>query len=105
VNLPTDPLLAGNAPESDYPENQGMGAAMGRAIHQANTVKRNKRICTFTFGNGTTISAAVAYSDGKGEWLSYQAIFEKAKEISWVGDEERGRGGLRGFQIGEPIAA
>ncbi len=67
-------------------------------------IKCNKRICTFTFANGTTVSAAVTYLDGKGNWLSYQEIFDKAKELSWMGDEAQGRGGLRGFQIGDHIA-
>jgi hypothetical protein len=29
--LPEDPLLVGNAPKSDYPENQGMGNALAEA--------------------------------------------------------------------------
>ena len=32
--LPEDPLLIGNAPESDYPENQGMGNAIGNAFKE-----------------------------------------------------------------------
>lgn len=32
ASLPLDPLIEGNAPETDYPENQGIGAALGRAM-------------------------------------------------------------------------
>jgi len=32
--LPEDPLITGGAPPSDYPENQGMGNAIGRALEE-----------------------------------------------------------------------
>jgi len=58
-----------------------------------------KKICIFEFNNGTTIKAAVTifYDEG------FDYYFKKAKEISWKGDEEIGRGGLRSFTISDNI--
>jgi hypothetical protein len=62
-----------------------------------------QRICIFTFNNGTNIRVAVMDHDREGNQYSYDQIFAWAKERSWMGDEERGRGRLRSFEIGDWI--
>ncbi len=64
-----------------------------------------KRICIFTFDNGTCLRAAVDDFDATGNKHSYDTIFRAAKNLTWTGDEERGRGRLRSFEIGDWIAA
>lgn len=62
-----------------------------------------QRICIFTFTNGTVIRVAVKDHDREGNEFSYDQIFAWAKERGWLGDEERGRGRLRSFEIGDWI--
>lgn len=64
---------------------------------------KKRNICTFEFGNGTSIAVAVNIYDGVGDELSFTATLEKAKWMSWVGDETEGRGRLLSFTIGRLI--
>lgn len=65
----------------------------------------NLKLCTFTFANGTKILVAARAFDAAGNLFSYDAMFAQAKEISWQGDENIGRGGLVSFVIGDYICA
>jgi hypothetical protein len=65
--------------------------------------RQYKKICTFDFRNGTRILAAVEFCRLDGSLLTYDEAFQEAKKLSWQGDEECGRGGLKGFEIGEQI--
>lgn len=58
----------------------------------------NRRICTFTFGNGTKLRCAIEYYNN-----SFERILEDAKLMCWNGDETKGRSGLVSFEIGDYI--
>ena len=64
------------------------------------------KICTFLFNNGTTISAAVPYlsdDDLEPYELPFNQMMKEAQRISWNGDENQGRGGLKSFTVGERV--
>lgn len=63
----------------------------------------DKKICTFTFRNGTKLSAAVLYLDAESNHRSFEDLLQSAKKICWQGDETRGRGQVMSFTVGDHI--
>lgn len=68
----------------------------------------DRKICTFTFRNGTTLRAAVPFLFKTGVpegGRTFQQMFEAAKEACWRGDEENGRGPLISFEVGDHVTS
>jgi hypothetical protein len=64
----------------------------------------DKRICIFTFRNGTQLHAAIPWLDGTRE-RGFDEMKNAAEALCWRGDENHGRGGLKSFEVGDVITA
>jgi len=61
----------------------------------------NYKICVFEFNNNTFIRVATPAEVDK----TFEQYMEDAKRISWNGDENDDRGGLKSFTVGQLIHA
>ena len=63
-------------------------------------VNNSHHICVFKFQNQSRIRVAVPSVDDEGDVRSFEQMLQLAKDMSWCGDEQIGRGPLLSFKVG-----